>query len=109
MQTMACTASLQLECRAEYDENAGISECGAPKSLGGCHHLSPITKLRHLSLANWDSLVLTIAPERAILQVALSIAGCTKYCSIANRILRSLRVAAYGKPLLAIPVRTLPE
>ena len=37
------------------------------------------------------------------------IAGCTKYCSIANRILRSLRVAAYGKPLLAIPMRTLPE
>ena len=75
MQTMACTASLQLECRTEYDENAGISECGAPKSLGGCHHLSPITKLRHLSLANWDSLVLSIAPERAILQVALSIAA----------------------------------
>ena len=24
MQTMACTASLQLECRTEYDENAGI-------------------------------------------------------------------------------------
>ena len=46
-----------------------------PKSLGGCHHLSPITKLRHLSLANWDSLVLSIAPERAILQVALSIAA----------------------------------
>ena len=37
------------------------------------------------------------------------IAGCTKYCSFANRILCSLRVAAYGKPLLAIPVRTLPE
>ena len=33
MQTMACTASLQLECRTEYDENAGISECGAPKAL----------------------------------------------------------------------------
>ena len=75
MQTMACTASLQLECRTEYDENAGILEYGAPKSFGGCHHLSPITKLRHLSLANWDSLVLTIAPERAILQVALSIAA----------------------------------
>ena len=35
----------------------------------------PITKLRHLSLVNWDSLVLSIAPERAILQVALSIAA----------------------------------
>lgn len=75
MQTMPFTASLQLECRTEYDENAGTSECGAPKNLGGCHHLSHITKLRHLSLVNWDSLVLSIAPERAILQVALSIAA----------------------------------